>query len=352
MLTKKQFTLLFCLFLFTVTAYQTQPIDALPFNHPFTDQNIAADDYSQFVIALTMGDVISGYFETDVDTMGLDFFICDAANFTVWDGGGSATGYEVNTNMHTLGFEWTVLYDDTWHIVFSNLGSSSSVWVDIGIDINGDNTPFYDTSTYDYTGYGEVLETDEYVYLALNLDQGAVIDGHYSTFFDTDGLDFFICDASNYDDFDNGYTATVYNTETEMYQTAIDTFTVPSTGLWYFVFHNNGQTDTITYSYGIEVDNSNTVVGGGGFTALSVMGLVSGLLILLILCCVCRSKKKDKDQPPTPPTVDHYRAPPTTPTETVREREIVRDRVLVICPYCGAKNEQGVLTCHNCDADL
>jgi len=29
-----------------------------------------------------------------------------------------------------------------------------------------------------------------------------------------------------------------------------------------------------------------------------------------------------------------------------------RARKSKLCPYCGAKNEQGVLNCHNCDAEL
>ncbi|MBE0526629.1 MAG: hypothetical protein IH631_06775 [Candidatus Thorarchaeota archaeon] len=350
MITKKQFTLLFCVFLFAAVAYQTQPVEALPFDNEYDDTYIVIDDYDEHSWALTTGDVISGYFETDDNTMGLDFFICDAANFTQWVSNGTGTGYEINTDMHTLGFEWTVTYDDTWYIVLSNVGGSSNVWVDYAIDINGDNTPFYDTSTYDYTGYGDFLETDDYTYLSLSLVEGAVIDGHFSTFFATDELDFFICDASNYDDFDNnGYTATEYSTETEMHLATIDTFTVPSTGIWYLVFYNNGQTDTITYSYGIEIDNSNTVTGIG-LGALNIVGLIAGLLILLILCCVCRSKKKAPGLPPTHPTYDHYVAPPST--TTIREREIVRDRVLVICPYCGSKNEQGITTCANCDAEL
>jgi len=353
MITKKQFMLLFCVFLFAAVAYQTQPVEALPFDNEYNDIFIAIDDYDERFIALTIGDVISGYMETDDNTMGLDFFICDAANFTIWDTGGSATGFEVNTNMHTLGFEWTVTYDATFYVVLSNVGGSQDVWVDYAIDINGDNTPFYETSTYDYTGYGDFLETDEYAYLSLSLVQGAVIDGHYSTFFATDGLDFFICDSSNYADFVDGFTPTVYSSETEMHLATVDTFTVPSTGTWYFVFYNNGQTDTITYSYGITVDNSNTVTdGGGSITLMSVVGVVAGLLILIILCCVCRNKKKKPDYtPPAQPTGD-YRAPSTPTQTTVREREIVRDRVLVICPYCGSKNEQGVLSCQNCDAEL
>jgi hypothetical protein len=31
---------------------------------------------------------------------------------------------------------------------------------------------------------------------------------------------------------------------------------------------------------------------------------------------------------------------------------IERERVLIVCPYCGAKNEQGATTCKNCDAEL
>ena len=40
----------------------------------------------------------------------------------------------------------------------------------------------------------------------------------------------------------------------------------------------------------------------------------------------------------------------STTTSTTKEREIVK--VLVICPYCGAKTEQGIGKCQNCQADL
>jgi len=46
------------------------------------------------------------------------------------------------------------------------------------------------------------------------------------------------------------------------------------------------------------------------------------------------------------PSTTSYSAPSTT----TREREIVK--VLVICPYCGAKTEQGIGKCQNCQADL
>ena len=40
----------------------------------------------------------------------------------------------------------------------------------------------------------------------------------------------------------------------------------------------------------------------------------------------------------------------TAPGSTTREREVVK--VLVICPFCGAKTEQGLSKCQNCGADL
>jgi len=46
------------------------------------------------------------------------------------------------------------------------------------------------------------------------------------------------------------------------------------------------------------------------------------------------------------PSAPAYEAPGAT----TKEREVVK--VLVICPYCGAKTEQGISKCQNCQADL
>jgi len=37
--------------------------------------------------------------------------------------------------------------------------------------------------------------------------------------------------------------------------------------------------------------------------------------------------------------------------EPLKER-IVTERVLVVCPFCGAKSEQGITMCQSCGADL
>ncbi len=38
------------------------------------------------------------------------------------------------------------------------------------------------------------------------------------------------------------------------------------------------------------------------------------------------------------------------PVTITKEREVVK--ILVVCPFCGAKNEQGTPKCHNCKASL
>jgi len=37
--------------------------------------------------------------------------------------------------------------------------------------------------------------------------------------------------------------------------------------------------------------------------------------------------------------------------EPLRER-IITEKVLVICPFCGAKNEQGITKCGSCGAEI
>ncbi|MHA2356982.1 MAG: zinc-ribbon domain-containing protein [Candidatus Thorarchaeota archaeon] len=38
--------------------------------------------------------------------------------------------------------------------------------------------------------------------------------------------------------------------------------------------------------------------------------------------------------------------------QRIVEKERIVERVLVICPYCGHKNEQGISKCGECGADL
>ena len=120
MLSKKHLTIIFCVFLFAAVVYQPQPVEALPFDGEYTNQEILAGNWFKVFDTMTTGDEITGYFETHSDTQGLKFLICDSANLLLWEGGFSATVYEIETDMHTLGFTFTVPHSDTWTCVFSN----------------------------------------------------------------------------------------------------------------------------------------------------------------------------------------------------------------------------------------
>jgi hypothetical protein len=44
--------------------------------------------------------------------------------------------------------------------------------------------------------------------------------------------------------------------------------------------------------------------------------------------------------------------PPDQPVEKVLEREVITERVMVVCPFCSTKVEQGVAFCPNCDGKM
>ncbi|MHA1781328.1 MAG: hypothetical protein ACTSYL_10770 [Candidatus Thorarchaeota archaeon] len=55
------------------------------------------------------------------------------------------------------------------------------------------------------------IDTGSWLYLNLTLDKDDVISGYIETHSVVETIDFFICDASNYDEWAAGYSATVYS---------------------------------------------------------------------------------------------------------------------------------------------
>jgi len=313
---KQRPILLFALIMLSVLALSGQDAAALPFDSEYTNQYIGSGEWFHVWNSYLEDDVISGYFETHSDTQGLKFFICDSTNWVIWDGGGVADVYNLETNMHTLSFTFTVPYADTWHCVYSNDGGSQGVTVDIGIDINDDNTPVYSTPPYEVTGYGHVLEDDEYYYTSAVYNTGTEISGHFSTFFPTDGVDFFICDERNFALWDSGETADVYSYENDMHQADIDAFTIPTSGRWYFVFSAIGQSDTVTLSYGIDIDASNAIADSPDFTVIGG----AALALIAIIFIVCRRRA---GAPPSTPVGIQPTPPPDRRPARVDDRQQV-----------------------------
>ena len=70
------------------------------------------------------------------------------------------------------------------------------------------------------------------------------------------------------------------------------------------------------------------------------------VFVVLICCCRC-CRRKPKEVVREDHTIERVSTP-----ERIMEREKIVERVLVVCPYCGHKNQQGMSKCGECGADL
>lgn len=91
--------------------------------------------------------------------------------------------------------------------------------------------------------------------------------------------------------------------------------------------------------------------------------VMTGMIVVGIIMMVNSSNKR-KAQSATPVMTQRRDIRTTSVGHTVvpqsssrmihgstPEREVIT-RILVVCPYCGSKNEQGILRCQNCSAEL
>ena len=82
-----------------------------------------------------------------------------------------------------------------------------------------------------------------------------------------------------------------------------------------------------------EIPDSNVPIG----PSVSEMLLYAGVIILVVIVCIglLTNKKRKKSE---------------EAKEIIVEKPATR--ILVICPFCGAKTEQGIALCWNCGAKL
>ena len=356
----------------------------------FEETNVVISAGNWYIVngSFSSSQVFSGFFETASETQGLDFFVCDAANLVTWESTGSATLYQEKYGYHYAGFQFTIPYGGEWCAVYSNRYGSSSVTVDIGADSLGDNSPYYDPSNWDHTEYAITLEPNEYYSLSQVYGAGSTISGHVSTWFSSDGIDVFFCDQANYNIFTSSGTPVRYGLEENYHQTPFGQFTVPYDGTWYVVFSAEGQADTVTISLGMdytvlttgassssssssstssestsesstsstyEPTSSSSTTQSGIQLMLSpvIIGGIAILAIVVIGAVLCARRRPGP--PPSPGGFEVVTPPPGPSTPRPESRPPVSEvgaKVLVICPYCGAKNEQGILKCQKCGADL
>ncbi len=113
--------------------------------HPNADIDIWIDPlgwHRYWYTDLDAGDIISVSIDV-VEGPGIDFFICDDENWDIWEGGGTASVYNLRENVGSLTASFTVPRSGTWSVVFDS-DSLSNIHIEGTINAY---TPTTTTST-------------------------------------------------------------------------------------------------------------------------------------------------------------------------------------------------------------
>lgn len=83
-------------------------------------KTIEPGEWYHIYATYNVGDSISGYFKSWVDSDSIDFFICDDANYATWASGGGATVYWLRENYISASWgPFTIPSAGIWHCVYS-----------------------------------------------------------------------------------------------------------------------------------------------------------------------------------------------------------------------------------------
>ena len=86
------------------------------------DSNLSVGEFYTAYRNADAGWRIEGSFTSSRD---IEFFICDANNYTRWTRNESVLFFEHNEETTGQSFNFTIPYDSTWYVVFSNIESNS-----------------------------------------------------------------------------------------------------------------------------------------------------------------------------------------------------------------------------------
>lgn len=310
----------------------------------FTPVMVRADDHYNFEFnigvlghdyvtwVLSSGDGAYGDFEVTYPASGDDqiitFFICDEADYNDWVGGGSPSVYHLQENVGSYSFEFRIPYADTWYFVFKNYAVLTSKTVQF--DVYRDTTP---------------------PAIDMNLDAGATYSGIKEITATITEATFSITEVKLYIDgtlkdteYDSSFS---YSWDTTQYSNGAHTVRI-----WASDNVGNGDyEEVIVQISNVVPDTTTTTTGGQTAQTMDTNTLLFlGLFGLVAIVAVVAILSRRRGGPP--PTEAIPSIPPTPPPErrepeTTREREIIRERILLFCPHCSAKVEQGVPFCPN-----
>jgi hypothetical protein len=93
-------------------------------------QSIEPGEWYHVYATYNLGDSISGYFKSWVDSDSIDFFVCDDANYATWASGGGATVYCLKENyIYTSWGSFTIPSAGVWHCVYSARDAPDTVTI-------------------------------------------------------------------------------------------------------------------------------------------------------------------------------------------------------------------------------
>ena len=316
-----------------------------------TDLRIDASYYYYYWWDLSSGSEILIYFETATEYQGLDFFICDQENFDLWTGGNSAYVHDLVENYHYLWDIFTAPSTERWYIIFYNSDISTSVTVDLLIDIE-ENIPIKNSEDHTDVGNFLTLESEEYYAVKLeSLEKGTSITVEFETYFSTDGIDFFICTAEELANFHDGYTFISYENKYDLNQGSVNSFKVPKNGDWVVVFYAKEQADTISFLYSIDLEDP-TFFGQYWYIFLIIALPVVGGGISVGLIVYNKRKRitgKTMLSGPLSDTSMYSQSSQQIPDDN---QNLGVQQNFLICVKCGDTNPSSNSFCRNCGTDL
>jgi len=303
-------------------------------NHNFVVP-ILGHDYVYWNLQQNNG--IYGDFEVTVPSSGADqiitFFICDQDNYDLWADGKSASVYHLQENVGTYSFHFRIPHADTWYFVFKNYALLTSKT--INFDLYRDLTP---------------------PAIDMNLDAGATYSGVKEITATITEAQFQIGTVQLYVD---GYTVDTETDSSFSYSWDTTAYTNGAHTIWISASDNVGNSgfEEITVLVSNVVPGTigpTTTRSGAGLEITSpimLMSLLGIVGLVVVLGVVVRARGGSTRAPPSSGALGTAQSAQGTSSH-VREKEVVSERFLVICPFCGSKNVQGTSNCHSCGAKL
>lgn len=274
----------------------------------------------------------------------ITFFIVDQDNFEDYEAGLAYSRYCSLEDVLDGSFEFRIPTAGTWYFVFCNKDALITTQT-VSFDLYGDYTPPTINMNLDagatYSGIKEITAT----ITEATFDIGTVrlrIDGNLK---DTE--------------YDSAFS---YSWDTTQYSNGAHTIRISASDT---VENIDYEEITVYVSNAVPGTTNTGAATTGGETGTDgqanqaltlnmplLLGLGGLVVIIGIAVAVSRRGKEgpvsDEEIIPRPPPPKEPEA--VEPTST-REK-IITERFLVICPFCGTKNQQGITKCQSCGAKL